>query len=162
MDSAGNIQGQRGAGAHASSGSAAAASASAGRPARVLAPIPGVVYPAQADLDRYVAEGALGFDTLADGFRQIAAQYPGNVALLGPGLRMTYAELDSKSTRLGAALLEQGLEPLDRVVFQLGNCAQLVVMFLACAKAGLIPICTLAAHREHEIGYLAKSEAKRS
>jgi 2,3-dihydroxybenzoate-AMP ligase len=127
----------------------------AGRPAHVLDPIPGVVYPAQADLDRYVSEGALGFETLADGFRKIAKQYPGNVALLGPELRMTYAELDSKSTRLGAALLAQGLEPLDRVVFQLGNSAQLIIMFLACVKTGLIPICTLAAHREHEIGYLA-------
>ncbi|WP_322062037.1 AMP-binding protein [Paraburkholderia sp. J63] len=155
MDSVGNDQGKRSADALASSGKAAAASISSGRPARVLDPIPGVVYPAQADLDRYVAEGALGFETLADGFRKIAARYPGNVALLGPGLRMTYAELDSKSTRLGAALLAQGLEPLDRVVFQLGNSAQLVIMFLACLKAGLIPICTLAAHREHEIGYLA-------
>jgi 2,3-dihydroxybenzoate-AMP ligase len=155
MDSVGNDQGKRGADALASSGKAAAASISSGRPARVLDPIPGVVYPAQADLDRYVAEGALGFETLADGFREIAARYPEHVALLGPGLRMTYAELDSKSTRLGAALLAQGLEPLDRVVFQLGNSAQLVIMFLACAKAALIPICTLAAHREHEIGYLA-------
>ncbi|WP_084688331.1 AMP-binding protein [Paraburkholderia oxyphila] len=155
MNSVGNLQGKGGAAALASFDKAVAASKSAGRPAHVLDPIAGVVYPAQADLDRYVAEGALGFETLADGFRTIAARYPENVALLGPGLRMTYAELDSKSTRLGAALLAQGLQPLDRVVFQLGNSAQLVIMFLACVKAGLIPICTLAAHREHEIGYLA-------
>ncbi|QBR01177.1 AMP-binding protein [Paraburkholderia pallida] len=155
MNSVGNLQGKGGADALASFDKAVAASKSAARPAHVLDPIAGVVYPAQADLDRYVAEGALGFETLADGFRKMAALYPENVALLGPGLRMTYAELDSKSTRLGAALLAQGLEPLDRVVFQLGNSAQLVIMFLACVKAGLIPICTLAAHREHEIGYLA-------
>ncbi|MCA8295566.1 AMP-binding protein [Burkholderia sp. AU30198] len=140
---------------------AAAAPTSAARAAHVLNPIPGVVYPDQADLDRYVAEGVLGFETLADGFRAAAARHPDNLALVGPALSMTYAELDSKSNRLGAALLAQGLEPLDRVVFQLGNSAQLVVMFLACVKAGLIPICTLAAHREHEIGYLANlAEAK--
>jgi len=121
----------------------------------VLHPISGVVYPDQADLDHYVAEGVLGFETLADGFGRIAARYPDNIALLGPGLRITYAALDSISTRLAGALLQQGLAPLDRVVFQLGNSPELIMMWLACLKAGLIPICTLAAHREHEIGYLA-------
>lgn len=121
----------------------------------VTAPLPGVVYPPQNDLERYVAEGVLGFETLVDGFRDAAAKYPANVALLGPRLRMTYAELDAKTTRLAAALLETGLVPLDRVVFQLGDSEQLVMAFLACLKAGLIPICTLAAHREREIGYLA-------
>jgi len=128
---------------------------------RVSHPIAGVVYPDQLDLDRYVAEGVLGFETLADGFAQTVACYPEHIALLGPELEMTYVELDSISTRLAAALLQQGLVPLDRVVFQLGNSAQLIMMFLACLKAGLIPLCTLAAHREHEIGYLAElAEAK--
>ena len=46
-------------------------------------------------------------------------------------------------------------------MFQLGDSKQLLFAFLACLKAGLIPICTLAAHREHEIGYLANlAEAK--
>ena len=127
----------------------------------VTAPMPGVVYPNQKDLERYVAEGALGFETLVDSFRKAAAEHPSNIALLGPGLRMTYAELDAKSNRLAAALLETGLMPLDRVVFQLGDSEQLIMAFLACLKAGLIPICTLAAHREREIGYLANlAEAK--
>jgi non-ribosomal peptide synthetase component E (peptide arylation enzyme) len=161
MDLVGNLQGKHGVEAVPSSVGSATALSKAGHPARVLNPIPGVVYPDQGELDRYVAEGALGFDTLADGFRKTAARYPDNIALLGPRLSVTYAELDSASTRLGAALLALGLEPLDRVVFQLGNSAELVIAFLACVKAGLIPICTLAAHREHEIGYLANlAEAK--
>ena len=68
---------------------------------------------------------------------------------------------NSITTRLAGALLAQGLAPLDRVVFQLGDSEQLIFAFLACLKAGLVPICTLAAHREHEIGYLASlAEAK--
>jgi non-ribosomal peptide synthetase component E (peptide arylation enzyme) len=122
---------------------------------QVLAPIPGVVYPARADLERYIDAGVLGHETLADAFRQVCERFPDNIALLGNGLRMSYAELDSRSTRLAAALLGLGLEPLDRVVFQLGDSEQLVIVFLACLKSGLIPICTLAAHREREIGYLA-------
>lgn len=127
------------------------------RPAQdhVRVPIPGVVYPPQADLDRYIAAECLGHQTLADGFREAARTYPDNVALVGPDLRVTYREVDTYATRLAAALLHQGLAPLDRVVFQLANSAELIYAFLACLKAGLIPICTLAAHREHEIGYLA-------
>ncbi|MBH2031420.1 MAG: AMP-binding protein [Pseudomonadales bacterium] len=123
---------------------------------RVKAPIPGVVYPKQSELDRYVAQGALGFETLVDGFRSVVRQYPDNVALLGPDLRITYRELDGRSTRLAAAFLKQGLKPLDRVIFQLRDSEQLVIAFFACLKAGLIPICTMAAHREREIGYLAE------
>ena len=122
---------------------------------RVIAPLPGVVYPAQADLERYLAEGALTYETLADGFRKTVANYPNNIALLGPNCRISYYDLDSISTRLAAALLAQGLEPLDRVIFHLNDCEQLIYAFLACLKASFIPICTLAAHRKQEIGYLA-------
>ncbi|MQA54519.1 AMP-binding protein [Pseudomonas piscis] len=136
--------------------SSATASDTRGEPLRhVAAPIPGVVYPPQGELERYLREGVLGFQTLVDGFAAIARQYPDNVALLGPGLRITYRELDQRSTRLAGAFLQQGLQPLDPVVFQLRDSEQLVIAFLACLKAGLIPICTLAAHREREIGYLA-------
>jgi non-ribosomal peptide synthetase component E (peptide arylation enzyme) len=131
------------------------------RPNRVLEPLPGVVYPADADLERYVSEGCLGHETLADGFRQAARRRPDNIALLGPDVRVSYSQLDSITTRLAGALLAQGLAPLDRVIFQLGDSEQLIFAFLACLKVGLIPICTLAAHREHEIGYLANlAEAK--
>ncbi|MDD2046226.1 AMP-binding protein [Pseudomonas putida] len=127
----------------------------------VASPIPGVVYPEQSELDRYLSEGVLGFETLPDGFRSIVRQYPDHIALLGPGLRITYRELDERSTRLAGAFLQQGLQPLDPVVFQLRDSEQLIIAFLACLKSGLIPICTLAAHREREIGYLASlAEAK--
>lgn len=127
----------------------------------VKQPLAGVVYPPEKELARYVEEGALSLETLVDGFRRSCERFPENVALVGPNLRITYAELDSQTTRLAGALLKIGLEPLDRVVFQLRDSAELITCFVACLKASLIPICTLAAHREHEIGYLANlAEAK--
>jgi non-ribosomal peptide synthetase component E (peptide arylation enzyme) len=122
---------------------------------RVTQPIPGVVYPSQGDLDRYVAGGALRHETLVDGLKEVVRHHPDNVALLGPTLRITYRELDVLSTLLAGAFIKQGLKPLDRVIYQLRDSEQLVTSFFACLKAGLIPICTMAAHREREIGYLA-------
>ena len=118
-------------------GAAAASQNPASRPSKVRQPLPGVVYPPEAELDRYVAAGCLRHETLVDGFRQAVRKHPDNLALLGPNLRVSYAELDSITTRLAGALLAQGLAPLDRVVFQLGDSEQLIFAFLACLKAGL-------------------------
>ena len=40
------------------------------------------------------------------------------------------------------------------MLFQAINSKELVYALIACFKAGLIPVCTLPPHREHEIGYL--------
>ena len=64
--------------------------------------------------------------------------------------------------RAAAAFIGLGLRPTDRVIFQLINCKELVIAFLGCLRAGLIPVCTLAAHREHEIGYIANHAEARA
>ncbi len=63
---------------------------------------------------------------------------PERVALLFHGDAMTYRELDLRSTRLAQSLLESGLEPGARVVSVTENHPEHVVLFFACAKAGLI------------------------
>ncbi len=117
-------------------------------------PMPGVVYPPDDRLREYVAAGALGHDTLPGAFAETVARHGTRNALVGPEGDITYAELDAMTDRLGGALLALGLQPLDRVIFQITNCNELIIGWLACLKAGLIPICTLAAHREQEIGYI--------
>src|SRR5690606_15967076 len=76
------------------------------------------------------------------------------LALVGPEGHLTYAELDDRTERLGAALIEMGLKPLDRAIFQCGNSHELLIAFLACLKAGIIPICALQAFRKLEVSYL--------
>jgi len=121
----------------------------------------GVVYPTEEKLRHYIERGALTRETLTDGLAQSFERNAQRPALQGPGGDYTYAQLDETTDRLGGALLELGLKPLDRVIFQINNSNEVVLMFVACLKAGLIPVCTLAAHREHEIGYLGGlSEAR--
>lgn len=118
-------------------------------------PIDGVVYPDPADLEGWHTAGALTPETLADGFRAAAAAHPERDAIVWLDGRIGYRALDETTDRVAAGLLGLGLVPRDRVVFQLTNTPETLISFLACWKAGIIPICTLAAHRESEIGYLA-------
>lgn len=119
-------------------------------------PLPGVVYPPASDLQRWSEAGALEPLTLAQGFRAIAALHPDRMAIEWLDGSLTYRALDEATDRVAAGLLELGLNPLDRVVMQLGNGPETLLAFLACWKAAIIPICTLTLHREAEIGYLAQ------
>lgn len=119
-------------------------------------PIAGVVYPDPADLKRWSEAGALTPETLADGFRAAVKAHGGHDAVVWLDGKLTYAELDAATDKVAAGLLGLGLKPLDRVIFQLTNTPETLIAFLACWKAAIIPICTLAAHREAEIGYLAR------
>ena len=116
--------------------------------------IPGVVYQRELALDRYVEAGVLTQETLEAAFRATAARFPRRPALVEDGWSCTYAELDALTDRAGAAFLGLGLRPLDRVVFQAVNSRELVIALFGCLKAGLVPVCTLAAHRRLEIGYI--------
>lgn len=115
----------------------------------------GVRYPDRAALERYVTSGVLPERTLVGALRESFERYGERKALLSPEGDMTYRRLDELTDRFGAALLKLGARPLDRVVMQCGNCNELMIAFLGCLKAGLIPICALQAFRRHEISYLA-------
>ena len=118
--------------------------------------IPGVLYRPVAENERYAALGVLTEETLVSAFRDIARRFPDRTALSEIGVAVSYRELDELTDRLAAALNRVGIKPLDRAIFQLGNSKELVMAYLGCLKAGIIPICTLVAHRQLEIGYLGK------
>ena len=118
----------------------------------VREPIPGVVYPPPSRLARYVEDNVLPVRSLADEMRASFARNAARLALAGPQGDVTYAELDEITDRLAVALLRLGARPLDRVMFQIPNCNEAIYAIVACIKAQLIPVCTLAAHRELEIG----------
>ncbi|WP_449221246.1 AMP-binding protein [Tistrella mobilis] len=128
----------------------------------VRTPIPGVVYPSAADTARYDALGLFDTLTMPEAWEQLAARHPDRPSVTDPDGTWTLGELDVLSTRLGGALLALGLRPLDRAIFQISNSRELVLSLLACLKAGVIPVCTLTAHRALEIGYLARHSGARA
>jgi fatty-acyl-CoA synthase len=76
--------------------------------------------------------------TLGRWIRDRARTTPVRVAIDCLGVETTYAELDERSDRLAAGLLDAGLSPGDRVATLTAASADHVVVFFACAKAGLI------------------------
>ncbi|MFI1825451.1 (2,3-dihydroxybenzoyl)adenylate synthase [Streptomyces sp. NPDC020412] len=78
------------------------------------------------------------------------------VAVVCGERRMTYAELSQRADRLAGGLLERGVKPLDRVVVQLPNVPEFVVVVFALLRAGVIPVLALPGHRRSEIAHLVE------
>ncbi|NEK59450.1 (2,3-dihydroxybenzoyl)adenylate synthase [Geodermatophilus sabuli] len=110
---------------------------------------------------RYTERGwwrgiALGAELLA-----AADAHPDAVALVDGDVRLTHRSLAARADALAGRLVDDlGLQREDRIVVQLPNCWQFVVLTVACLRAGIVPVMALPAHRRHELGHLvAHSEA---
>ncbi len=123
--------------------------------------LPGVE-PLPVDLvAEYREKGALPKITLGQALYEAADRFANNIALVTPDVRLCYRELNELTDKVAGSLLKIGLRPGDRAIFQLGNVAEIFYLLYGSYKAGVIPVCTLAAHREREIGFLADfTEAK--
>jgi long-chain acyl-CoA synthetase len=69
-----------------------------------------------------------------------ALSTPDAEALICGGRSMTFAELDRSTDQLGAWLLSQGLEAGDRVAVQWPNAFEVVQVYFAAFKAGLVAV----------------------
>jgi len=78
--------------------------------------------------------------TFASGFARNVHRYARHPALVDPGTgrSWTYAELGSDVDRLAAGLAKRGVEPGDVVLFQLYNCPEFALLYLASQRCGAI------------------------
>ena len=72
------------------------------------------------------------------------------------GQTFTFGELDARSNRLARLLASRGLRPGDRVCVYLANCVEMIDLFLACAKSGLIFVPVNILYREREISHILR------
>lgn len=119
-------------------------------------PIAGVVYHSAEEKDRHCQSGAWIWSTFGDALRAAAAESPGQVYISTGDSEWTFAALDHASESIAASLLDMGLAPGSRAIFQAGSVAELILALFGCFKAGIVPVCTLPQHRELEIGQLAR------
>lgn len=85
----------------------------------------------------------------AELIRRGARQFASSVAVIGPDVRLTFAEVDDLANRVAAAL---GLAKGDRVGLLIGNEPYAPAIGFGCTKAGLVhvPLNTRLALSEHE------------
>jgi 2,3-dihydroxybenzoate-AMP ligase len=100
---------------------------------------------------RYRSKGYWEDRSLADIFADVFAKYADRVAIIDRDQHVTYAQLDERATRLALNLIDEGLQPLDRVVMQLPNVVEFAYLYFALQKIGCIPIMALPTHRYREM-----------
>ena len=128
-----------------------------------VSPVADGVVPWPEDAVReFVARGWWRGHSLGDGLWAVADAHASDVALVDGAVRLTYAGLAARADALATRMVDDlGLVRGDRIVVQLPNCWQFVVLTLACLRAGIIPVMALPSHRQHELGYLVDhSEAR--
>jgi 2,3-dihydroxybenzoate-AMP ligase len=111
-------------------------------------------WPAEA-ARRYRQQGYWADITLYDMLLRSAIAAPDHIALVQGARRLSYAELCIAIDALAGRLIDLGLRPLDRVVFQLPNSIEFVVTLFALLRIGVIPVLALPAHRREEISHIA-------
>lgn len=109
---------------------------------------------------RYADKGYWEGRTIGDRLHAAADAAPDAVALVDGDRRLTYRQLAERADATALRLAALGLRPDDRLVVQLPNTAEFVILTHACLRLGVIPVMALPGHRRHEVGYLVEhSEA---
>ncbi len=119
-------------------------------------PIDGIRYRSAEYAADQVANGSWLDLTIGDSLRATAKAVPNKAALVDPDGAITFAELDSISESVAASLLEMGLSPGDRALFQLATTKDFFTAFYGCMKSGVIPVCTLPQFRFAEMKHFAE------
>ena len=106
---------------------------------------------------RYIEAGVWEGITVAEMIERTARRQPGKVAVIQGDRRITYEELVQSAKRLASGLSGAGLQSQERVVVQLPNCPEFVILYLALNYIGVIPVMALRAHRHAEIRHFLRS-----
>ena len=113
----------------------------------------------EEDAARYVAAGYWIGQPLGDLLHAAAERTPHAVALVDGAVRFDYAELLDRIDAAAGRLLDLGLAAGDRIVVQLANGWEFVVLTGACLRAGIVPVMALPGHRRTELAYLVRHSA---
>jgi non-ribosomal peptide synthetase component E (peptide arylation enzyme) len=119
-------------------------------------PIPGITYRQSEYAHDQLQRGNWLDMAIGESLRRTSKQQPDKVAVIDPGGPVTFRELDARSESVAASLLNMGLKPSDRALFQVGTTKEFFTAFFGCMKAGVVPVCTLPQYRLSEMRHFAE------
>lgn len=105
---------------------------------------------------RYREAGFWREEVLADLLTHQAEQRPDAVALVDGERRWSYAELAAEAGAVAAGLYRLGLRRGDRMVVQLPNRAEFLLLWFGLQYLGAVPVHAMPGHRGHEISHLLR------
>ena len=118
----------------------------------------------QARINDYTARGWWGNVTLWDLFIKNLREQPDAEAVVdapnrgdfahGTPRRLTWAQLGTQVDRFCLILLSKGMAQDDVLVIQMPNCVEQFVVYLSCARLGIIVSPVPVQYREHELGHV--------
>jgi len=79
-----------------------------------------------------------------------AQQFPGRELFRFQQQRVSYGQFDSWVTRVAGDMVAHGVRPGDRVMVQLPNCLEALVMQVAALRIGALDVPVIPIYREHE------------
>jgi len=107
------------------------------------------------DADKYTKLRWWAGLTFGDVLDRAADIHPDKEAFADGKTRLTYGEAREKANRLAIALMDLGIQPLDRVLVQFPNWNEFVFAYFALQKIGAVTVLLIDRYREFEINRLA-------
>ena len=111
---------------------------------------------------RYRAAGHWTPETFVDFLPDAAARFGAAEALVasdvvGESVRLTYRELDTAAAAAALRLRARGIGSGDRVVLQLPNTVEFVIVLFGLFRIGAVPVFALPAHRRSELTHFVRA-----
>lgn len=106
---------------------------------------------------------ALRDETIFEALAEMAARHPAGEALVvrHQNARLSYRELKDRVDETARGLVGLGLKPGDRIGVWASSCVEWVLLFLACARTGIVQVNVNPAYRSQDLGFvLRKSRIK--
>jgi len=75
-------------------------------------------------------------------------------ALEFEGAAYTFGDLDARSNRVALLFAQRGLKPGDRLCVYLANCLEMLDLYLACVKLGVVFVPINILYRERELAHI--------
>jgi malonyl-CoA/methylmalonyl-CoA synthetase len=79
-----------------------------------------------------------------------------SVALEFEGRTFTFGEIDARSNRMSRLFVQRGLQMGDRLCVYLANCVEMIDVFLACVKLGVIFVPINILYRDREMAHILR------
>ena len=118
----------------------------------------------QKKIDDYTAAGWWGNTTMWDLFVKHRSEQPDAEAVAdapnradfahGMPQRLTWSQLGERVDQFCLTLIDSGIVRDDIVVVMLPNCVEQFVVYLACARLGIVVTPVPVQYRDHELGHI--------